>query len=205
MDRDSELLSMTAGQARTFVPTGPAGRPPAVVLMNPKYAHNVGAALRACSCYGVSQLWITGGRVSLDHRRQAHDIRRTAKGKFRLPREERMKGYGDVTLYESARPFDAFQDAVPVAVELLPNCESLPQFEHPPNAVYVFGPEDGGLGSVTLRHCHRFVAIPARHCLNLAAAVYTVLYDRQVKLNPTATLADVLVEPRGFHAEEVTP
>jgi len=32
------------------------GRLPAVVLINPKYAHNVGAAVRACSCWGVRQL-----------------------------------------------------------------------------------------------------------------------------------------------------
>jgi tRNA(Leu) C34 or U34 (ribose-2'-O)-methylase TrmL len=34
---------------------------------------------------------------------------------------------------------------------------------------------------VDLRHCHRFVRIPTRHCLNLATAVSTVLYDRHLK------------------------
>ncbi len=46
---------------------------------------------------------------------------------------------------------------------------------------HVFGPEDGTLGRAVLGQCHRFVAIPAFHCVNLAAAVYTVLYDRHSK------------------------
>jgi hypothetical protein len=29
--------------------------------------------------------------------------------------------------------------------------------------------------------CHRFLVIPTRHCANLSAAVYTVLYDRHAK------------------------
>jgi tRNA(Leu) C34 or U34 (ribose-2'-O)-methylase TrmL len=48
-------------------------------------------------------------------------------------------------------------------------------------ALYVFGPEDGSLGRATLAQCHRFLVIPTRHCVNLSAAVYTVLYDRHAK------------------------
>jgi len=66
-------------------------------------------------------------------------------------------------------------------VELRKNAESLIEFEHPDNALYVFGPEDGSLDRAVLARCHRFVVIPARHCANLASAVYTVLYDRHAK------------------------
>ena len=69
----------------------------------------------------------------------------------------------------------------PVAVELRRNAESLIEFVHPEHALYVFGPEDGSLGRATLAQCHRFLVIPARHCANLPAAVYTVLYDRHAK------------------------
>jgi len=44
----------------------PAGRPPAIVLISPKYAHNVGMVVRLASCYGLKQVWFTGERVSLD-------------------------------------------------------------------------------------------------------------------------------------------
>jgi tRNA(Leu) C34 or U34 (ribose-2'-O)-methylase TrmL len=143
---------------------------PAVGLVDPKFPHNVGAAVRAASCYGVRQVWFSVDRVRLD----------ASKG-YRLPREERMRGYKDVVLRKDDRFLDAFADAVPVAVELRKNAESLIEFDHPDNAVYVFGPEDGSLDRAFLARCHRFVVIPTRHCTNLASAVYTVLYDRHAK------------------------
>ncbi len=156
------------------------GVAPAVALWNPRFPHNVGAALRAASCYGLAQVWFTGERVKL-----------ALDAKKRLPREERMKGFADVELRHYDRFLDQFGDeVVPVAVEVRVNSESLPTFEHPANALYVFGPEDGSLPPSVLAKCHRFVAIPTRHCVNLAAAVYTVLYDRQVKLYPDATIRE---------------
>ena len=49
---------------------------------------------------------------------------------------------------------------------------------------------------VTLKNCHRFVVIPTKHCVNLAAAVYLVLYDRQMKMLPDLTIEDCLSERR---------
>ena len=145
---------------------------PAVVLCNPKYPHNVGAAVRAASCFGAKSIIFTGSRVSLN----------PSKG-YRLPREERMKGYKDVMLLNDDYPFNRFNDdVVPVAVEVRMNSEPLPTFIHPENAIYVFGPEDGSISQTMLTHCHRFIVIPSKHCLNLAAAVYLILYDRIVKL-----------------------
>ncbi len=130
--------------------------------------------------------WFTGDRISM-----------ALDSKKRLPREERMKGYREVELRQHDEFFDQFEpDIVPVAVELRPNAESLPLFVHPERALYIFGPEDGTLGGAYLRRCHRFVVIPTRHCVNLAAAIYLVLYDRSVKLNPSATIYDTLAEQR---------
>jgi tRNA(Leu) C34 or U34 (ribose-2'-O)-methylase TrmL len=147
------------------------GVTPSIALINPKFPHNVGAAIRIASCYGASQVWYTGNRIDL------------ALGeKKRLPREERMKGYQDVDLIQNDYLFDQFpRDVVPVAIEVRKNAEPLHNFVHPENALYVFGPEDGSIPQVYLRHCHRFVVIPTRHCLNLAMAVGTVLYDRTAK------------------------
>jgi tRNA(Leu) C34 or U34 (ribose-2'-O)-methylase TrmL len=171
----------------------PKGRPPAVVLIDPKFPHNVGGALRACSCWGMRQLWWTGGRVTLDH----------AKGQ-RLPREERMKGYKHVELIADDDVFDRFErgSVTPVAVELRQQSESLVSFIHPENALYVFGPEDGSLPKSVLRLCHRFVVIPTHHCLNLAAAVNVVLYDRRLKrqltgLESAYPVEEILHEHRG--------
>ena len=148
----------------------PPGRVPAIVLADPKYAHNVGMVVRLASCYGLSQVWYTGERVSLD-----------ISPRKRLPREERMKGYADVEIVNCDYPFEQFADATPIAVEVREKSEPLHGFEHPENALYVFGPEDGSIDRSLLSHCHRFVVIPTRHCLNLATAVATVLWDRQYK------------------------
>src|SRR6185312_7435930 len=100
----------------------------AIVLENPKYPHNVGAALRAASCYGVEELIYTGNRVikAIEE-----------KGKYRLPREERMRGYNDVFLLHNDKPIDRYKGQTIVAVELIPGTMPLTYFEHPDNAVYV--------------------------------------------------------------------
>jgi hypothetical protein len=48
-----------------------------------------------------------------------------------------------------------------------------------------------------LSHCHRFVVIPTRHCLNLATAVATVLWDREYKRWLRGE-CDGLMTPGGF-------
>src|SRR4030095_5455133 len=72
-------------------------------------------------------------------------------------------------------------DTVTVAVEVRAGSEPLHSFEHPEDSLYVFGPEDGSIPKPLLPRCHRFVVIPTRHCLNLATAVATVLWDREYK------------------------
>ena len=136
----------------------PEGATPAIAMVNPKFPHNVGAAVRAASCFGVKQVWYSGRRVSLDPK----------KGE-RLPREERMKGYKKVELRQHDYFFEQFKDqgVTPVAVELRPNSENIFAFEHPEKPLYVFGPEDGSIPSVHLRHCHRFIVLPLEHCCNL--------------------------------------
>lgn len=147
-----------------------------LLLVNPKYGHNVGGAVRAAATLGAEAVWYTGDRVQGDFV--------SGRGKFRIPREERLRDYGSVRFgpVDVHRVFDdVSQRATPVAVELVPGAEGLEYFEHPEDAVYVFGPEDGSLGTAQLRHCHRFVQIPSDGCVNLAAAVYITLYDRRMK------------------------
>jgi len=167
------------------------GECPAVLLINPKYKANVGAIQRAASCYNVHQVWFTGNRISLEDGE-------------RLPREERMKGYRNVDLIQYDYPFDHFPRGVtPVAIELLDNTECLFDFEHPEDALYVFGPEDGSIPQVMRQHCHRFVTIPTLHCTNLAAAVYTVLYDRAQKIYQKTGVKPELNEQRGIWGNDV--
>jgi tRNA(Leu) C34 or U34 (ribose-2'-O)-methylase TrmL len=147
---------------------------PSIILTNPKYPHNVGATVRACSNFGAKVVLFTGQRVSLEPN--------NTNG-YRLPREERMKDYQDIVLLNDEYPFNRFgAGVIPVAVEKRENAEPLTYFQHPKNAVYVFGPEDGSIPQVMMRHCQRFLVIVSKHCLNLAAAVNVVLADRITKM-----------------------
>lgn len=147
---------------------------PSIIMVNPKYPHNVGAAVRACSNFGGKAVLFTGNRVSLEPDKS---------NGYRLPREERMKDYQDITLINDNYPFNRFsKDVTPVAVEKRENAEPLTYFQHPENAVYVFGPEDGSIPQVLLKHCQRFLVIVSKHCLNLGAAVNVILADRITKL-----------------------
>lgn len=169
------------------------GKTPGVILVNPKFPHNVGAALRACAAFGAQQLWVTGNRAQWEV---------TGKGQ-RLPREERMRAYKDkVELIRSDRPLDAYTAAVPVAVEISPTAEPLVHFDHPDNALYIFGPEDGSIPVVYRRFAHRFVIIPSDHCLNLASAVSCVLMHRRLQrqmagLEPVRAAYETILEDRG--------
>jgi tRNA(Leu) C34 or U34 (ribose-2'-O)-methylase TrmL len=169
---------------------------PSIILFDPRYPHNVGAAVRACSCFGVEQVWLQGERV-------ANQVLTTS----RLPREERMKGFSDVTLILEQKPLESFSEAIPVAIELLPGAENIMVFEHPENAIYLFGPEDGSVPVNVRGKCHRRVFLPTRHCTNLGAAVYLVLYDRLIKRylagqETARSIQDTLCESRGWGCDD---
>jgi tRNA(Leu) C34 or U34 (ribose-2'-O)-methylase TrmL len=112
---------------------------------------------------------------------------------IRLPREERMRTYRDVP-YRHVAEHRSLENLpvgmVPVCVEFDETYEDLCDFVHPPDAIYVFGPEDGGVPKGIRTACWRFVRIPTTTCLNLAAAVNVTLYDRLSKSKRRYTDAD---------------
>lgn len=165
-----------------------------IALTNPKYPHNVGAAIRACSCWDIETLVWSGKRVPHPDEWWESELK-----DFRIPREERMKGYKDVELIKT----DRFKDIIakgytPVAIEVMENAENLFDFIHPENPMYIFGPEDGGLDRNILQHCHSFVRIPTQHCLNLGCAINVVLAHRAKQLYDLGTQKLELKEERGF-------
>ena len=101
-----------------------------------------------------------------------------------LPNEEKRK-FSQQSVLFSHLP-DGIQalkeeNYIPVAVEIKESAEHIFHFEHPLKAVYIFGPEDGSLEKDIYRECYKFVYIPSHFCLNLAAAVNIILYDRRIK------------------------
>lgn len=68
-----------------------------------------------------------------------------------------------------------------VCVELTDHATSLIPFNHPQQAYYIFGPENGSIPDSIIKKSNLVIKIPTVICLNLAAAVNVVLYDRLAK------------------------
>ena len=136
----------------------------AIGLMRPKFTENVGAVMRAAFCYDVSLVAIQGDRTPVTSQLD------TTKAYRHIPV---LRGDDLHALI----PFDC----VPIAVDLVDGAIELPAFQHPKSAFYVFGPEDGTLGKPVLDWCKHRVMVPTRICMNLAATVNVVLYDRSAK------------------------
>ncbi len=103
----------------------------AIGLYNPKNPLNIGGALRAASCFDVSMVAVCGHR----YKAQSTD---TASTHLHIP----------VLQVEDLHEVIPF-DCVPVAVERRLGAISLPDYQHPARAFYIFGPEDGDLAYVS--------------------------------------------------------
>ena len=137
-----------------------------VALDNPKGAANVGGAMRAASVYRARLVVLGGPRP---------------KTLIRHPADT-MKTYRHVPLLLAEDVFDALPyDCVPVGVDLVEGAKPLPDYCHPERAFYVFGAEDATLGARILDRCRDRVFVPTVRCMNLAATVNVVLYDRMAK------------------------
>jgi tRNA(Leu) C34 or U34 (ribose-2'-O)-methylase TrmL len=135
-------------------------------LDNPKTPANVGSAMRACGVYGAAQLLFTGNRYK----------------KAQKFVTDPQKSYRHIPLIHVADLHDAAPfDCVPVAVDLIPGAIPLTEYKHPERAFYIFGPEDGTLGQQVISWCKDVVYVPTDGCMNLAATVNVVLYDRLAK------------------------
>lgn len=135
----------------------------AVGLYQPKTPANVGGVLRAADCYGAAMVVKTGNRYS------------------RCPTDV-SAAYRHIPLLHADDLRTMIpHDCVPVAIDLLDGARSLFEFIHPERAFYIFGPEDGTLGKAVTDWCKFKVYVPTRICMNLAATVNVVLYDRAAK------------------------
>lgn len=131
-------------------------------LYYPKSHLNVGSVLRAAGCFRVKGVVIEGQR----YKAAPTDV---AKMVNHIP-----------LTHSSLKELIPF-GAVPVAVDLVEGAKSLHSFTHPDRAFYIFGPEDGSIPLRVLEWCQQRVYIPCKGCLNIAAAVNVVLYDRDKK------------------------
>lgn len=163
-----EHETLTLGVARSSRARAARGFA-AVGLFSPKNSLNVGSALRAAGCYDAAMVAVSGARP--------------LKYLGRIPTDTH-KAYRHLPLIRCDDLREVIPcDCVPVAVELVEGARSLVDYKHPERAFYVFGPEDGTLGKQVTDWCRDVVYVPmAEHrCMNLAATVNVVLYDRFAK------------------------
>ena len=132
-------------------------------LDNPKTNINVGHVLRAAGVYGAAFVAASGGR-------------------FGSEKTDTMKHYRHLPLFRPENLFDLLPyDCVPIAVDIIDGAIPLPNYEHPERAYYIFGAEDNTLGHRVTSKCRDVIYIPMDSCMNLAASVNVVLYDRMAK------------------------
>lgn len=137
-----------------------------IALANPKSPTNVGMVMRAAGCFGVRGVVYSGERF--------HYARQFITDTKDMHEQIPLSWQPD--LFAGMPP-----GAVPVAVELVEGALALPDYQHPAQAFYVFGPEDSSLTQDQVNRCTDVIYIPTRGCLNLSASVHVVLYDRLCK------------------------
>ena len=142
-------------------------------ICDPKSPSNIGAVMRAAGCYAVNRVLYTGERFN----RAAKFHTDTKKAAEHIP----------LTAVDSFSNYKT-DDVKMVCVELAEGAQSLVDFIHPPQAIYIFGPEDGSIEQSLIDQADAVVYIPTITCMNLAATVNVVLYDRLAKMHCDKTI-----------------
>lgn len=147
-------------------------------ITNPKSPSNMGSILRAAGCFGAKAVYYTGQRYNYA-KKFATDTKEAGAQIPQLHCDE----FDEINI----------PNLQIVGVELVEGATPLPNFEHPESALYLFGPEDGSLSQKVVDSCDHIVYLPTKGCLNLAATVNIVLYDRAAK-SPETVYGDELIQ-----------
>lgn len=151
-------------------------------LTNPKTPSNVGGIMRAAGCYSVDQVLYTGHRYTLaakfigsknntDTQKLSEQIPLIAIDDFLQLKQPSIK-----------QPMAKLPESTKIiCVDLVEGATPLPHFQHPDKALYVFGPEDGTISQAVIDQADGVVYVPTVGCMNLAASVNVLLYDRLAK------------------------
>ena len=148
-----------------------------IALTNPKSPTNVGAVMRAAGCYQADQVLYTGRRYEQAAKYNKDTLKtdtKNAQGTIPLLGVDDFINIKD--LLENIP-----STATVICVDLVEGATPLPHFIHPLHAVYIFGPEDGTIKQQVIDCADDVVYVPTVGCMNLAASVNVLLYDRLAK------------------------
>ncbi|WOT04012.1 RNA methyltransferase [Shewanella youngdeokensis] len=158
----------------------------AIGLVNPKSPTNVGGIMRAAGCYQADAVFYTGKRYPLAASNGTAQYNTDTKAA-----SEKIPLTGVESLVDA---IDA--DVSIICVDLVEGAIPLPEFEHPDKAIYIFGPEDGTISQQVINRADAVVYVPTVGCMNLAASVNVLLYDRLAKSNVTVVGDDLIRRSR---------
>jgi tRNA(Leu) C34 or U34 (ribose-2'-O)-methylase TrmL len=152
-----------------------------VGLTDPKSPSNVGAVMRAVGCYQADEVCYTG-------------VRYARAAKFHTDTKDASRKIPLTAVESLVQQREAGQSIV--CVDLVEGAIALPDFKHPDNALYIFGPEDGTIEQSVIDNADAVVYVPTIGCMNLAASVNVVLYDRLAKSNHTKASDELIRQSR---------
>lgn len=159
-------------------------------LTNPKSPSNVGAVMRAAGCYSVNEVYYTGKRYAQAAKYSGDKLNtdtKNARQSISLCGVEQLTDIISQNLWHNTTEnsvslaHDQNNELKIVCVDLVEGAIPLPLFKHPEKALYIFGPEDGTISQKVIDQADSVVYVPTKGCMNLAATVNVLLYDRLAK------------------------
>jgi len=159
-------------------------------LTNPKTPSNVGGIMRAAGCYSVDQVVYTGHRYThaakfigsknnTDTQQSCEQIPLVAIDDFLQLKQSSSNPSLSASIKQQQQKLP--ESAKIICVDLVEGATPLPHFQHPEQALYIFGPEDGTISQAVIDQADDVVYVPTVGCMNLAASVNVLLYDRLAK------------------------
>jgi tRNA(Leu) C34 or U34 (ribose-2'-O)-methylase TrmL len=139
-------------------------------LVNPKSPENVSSVMRAAGNFRVDHVFYTGDRYP-----------RAVLLNPDIPKMSRKVSQGIPLSGVDHLIKNVPETMKIVCVEFAVNAVSLTEYQHPSDAFYIFGPEDGTISQDIIDKSDAVIFVPTNGCMNLAATVNVVLYDRLSK------------------------
>ena len=146
-------------------------------LTNPKSPSNVGAVMRAAGCYNVDKVLYTGKRYAQAAKFNGSKLNTDTKKARDIIPLLAIDGFDNIKEQLANLP----KATKIICVDLVEGATPLPHFQHPEQALYIFGPEDGTISQAVINNADDVVYVPTVGCMNLAASVNVLLYDRLAK------------------------
>ena len=129
---------------------------------------NLGNLIRSAHAFGANSVFTINPHKRVTENKDKISKSDTSKSTYHLPYYE-WDTIEDITLPKGCKI---------IGIEITDDAESLPNFVHPMQAMYILGPEKGSLSGKTLSMADHVIKIPTSFSLNVAIAGAIVMYDR---------------------------